>query len=115
MNYNVLVIGDSCEDEYIYGDCSRLNPEGPIPVLDKTSTEVKAGMAANVNANLKSLGIKTNLITQKETIKKTRFVDRKSNYQLLFINQTFIQSNNCNQLCNFNYIVKSISYLLSDN
>ena len=81
MNYSVLVIGDSCEDEYIYGDCSRLNPEGPIPVLDKTSTEVKAGMAANVNANLKSLGIRTNLITQKETIKKTRFVDRKSNYQ----------------------------------
>ena len=77
MNYNVLVIGDSCEDEYIYGDYSRLNQEGPIPVLDKTSTEVKAGMAANVNANLKSLGIRTNLITQKRTIKKTRFVDRK--------------------------------------
>ena len=88
MNYNVLVIGDSCEDEYIYGDCSRLNPEGPIPVLDKTSTEVKAGMAANVNANLKSLGIRTNLITQKETIKKTRFVDRKSNYQLLRVDST---------------------------
>lgn len=88
MNYSVLVIGDSCEDEYIYGDCSRLNPEGPIPVLDKTSTEVKAGMAANVNANLKSLGIRTNLITQKETIKKTRFVDRKSNYQLLRVDST---------------------------
>ena len=43
--FSVLVIGDSCDDEYIYGDCSRLNPEGPIPVLDRTSAEVKPGMA----------------------------------------------------------------------
>ena len=81
--FSVLVIGDSCDDEYIYGDCSRLNPEGPIPVLDRTDGEVKPGMAANVNANLRAFGIKTNLITQREKIIKTRFVDKKSNYQLL--------------------------------
>lgn len=88
MECNILVIGDSCDDEYIYGDCSRLNPEGPIPVLDKTSTEVTPGMASNVNDNLRSFGVRTNLITQKETIKKTRFVDRKSNYQLLRVDTT---------------------------
>ena len=88
MECNILVIGDSCDDEYIYGDCSRLNPEGPIPVLDKTSIEVTPGMASNVNDNLRSFGVRTNLITQKETIKKTRFVDRKSNYQLLRVDTT---------------------------
>tara|TARA_B100001063_G_C16759998_1_gene555425 strand:+ start:1407 stop:2183 length:777 start_codon:yes stop_codon:yes gene_type:complete len=88
MECNILVIGDSCDDEYIYGDCSRLNPEGPIPVLDKTSTEVSPGMASNVNDNLKSFGVRTNLITQKEKIKKTRFVDKKSNYQLLRVDTT---------------------------
>ena len=86
--FSVLVIGDSCDDEYIYGDCSRLNPEGPIPVLDRTSAEVKPGMAANVNANLRAFGIRTNLITQKEKIIKTRFIDKKSNYQLLRVDTT---------------------------
>lgn len=86
--FSVLVIGDSCDDEYIYGDCSRLNPEGPIPVLDRTDGEVKPGMAANVNANLRAFGIKTNLITQREKIIKTRFVDKKSNYQLLRVDTT---------------------------
>lgn len=86
--FSVLVIGDSCDDEYIYGDCSRLNPEGPIPVLDRTDGEVKPGMAANVNANLRAFGIRTNLITQKEKIVKTRFVDKKSNYQLLRVDTT---------------------------
>jgi len=86
--FSVLVIGDSCDDEYIYGDCSRLNPEGPIPVLDRTDGEVKPGMAANVNANLRAFGIRTNLITQKEKIIKTRFIDKKSNYQLLRVDTT---------------------------
>lgn len=85
---SILVIGDSCDDEYIYGDCSRLNPEGPIPILDKSNSEIKPGMAANVAANLRSLGCKTNLLTQKEKIVKTRFVDRKSNYQLLRVDTT---------------------------
>lgn len=86
--FSVLVIGDSCDDEYIYGDCSRLNPEGPIPVLDRTDGEVKPGMAANVNDNLRAFGIRTNLITQKEKIVKTRFIDKKSNYQLLRVDTT---------------------------
>ncbi len=77
MECNILVIGDSCDDEYIYGDCSRLNPEGPIPVLDKTSTEVSPGMASNVNDNLKSFGIRTNLITQKEKLKKHDLLIKK--------------------------------------
>ena len=30
--YKVLLIGDSCTDEWIYGDCSRLSPEAcPCP------------------------------------------------------------------------------------
>ena len=86
--FSVLVIGDSSDDEYIYGDCSRLNPEGPIPVLDRIDGEVKPGMAANVNANLRAFGIRTNLITQKEKIVKTRFIDKKSNYQLLRVDTT---------------------------
>jgi D-glycero-beta-D-manno-heptose-7-phosphate kinase len=85
---SILVIGDSCEDEYVYGDCNRLNPEGPIVVLDRSGVDIKPGMAANVAANLRSFGCRVNLITQKEKIRKTRFVDRKSNYQLLRVDDT---------------------------
>ena len=31
----VLLIGDSCTDEYVYGSCERLNPEAPVPILDQ--------------------------------------------------------------------------------
>ena len=30
----ILLIGDSCTDEYVYGTCDRLNPEAPVPILN---------------------------------------------------------------------------------
>ncbi len=30
----VLLIGDSCEDRYFYGDVKRLSPEAPVPILE---------------------------------------------------------------------------------
>tara|TARA_B100001094_G_C18091457_1_gene750643 strand:- start:392 stop:1066 length:675 start_codon:yes stop_codon:yes gene_type:complete len=41
------------------------------------------GMAANVCENLKSLGINVNFVTNKEEIKKTRYVDQRSNQQVM--------------------------------
>ena len=58
--YNVLLIGDSCTDEWVYGSCDRLSPEGPIPVMKYQEKQTAPGMAANVNENLKSLGININ-------------------------------------------------------
>jgi len=62
--YNVLLIGDSCTDEWVYGSCDRLSPEGPIPVLKYTEKQSAPGMAANVNENLKSLGITVNFLNK---------------------------------------------------
>ena len=84
----VLVIGDSCDDVYIFGHCKRLSPEYPIPVLDKVNNEIHPGMAANVDANLNALGIATNLLTQIEKITKTRFVDINTKQQLLRMDTT---------------------------
>ena len=81
--YNVLLIGDSCTDEWVYGSCDRVSPEGPIPVLKYTEKQSALGMAANVNENLKSLGITVNFLTNKETITKTRYVHEKSNQQIM--------------------------------
>ena len=81
--YNVLLIGDSCTDEWVYGSCDRLSPEGPIPVMKYQEKQTAPGMAANVNENLKSLGINVNFITNKEKITKTRYVDQRSNQQIM--------------------------------
>lgn len=52
----VLVIGDIIIDRYNYVTTSRKAPEAPIPVWDHCSTEYRAGGAANVAANIASIG-----------------------------------------------------------
>ena len=80
----ILVIGDSCTDVFIYGRCTRLNPEAPIPIFEPTKTVTNQGMAGNVVANLNKLGVeKVELISNHELITKTRYVEYKSNQMLL--------------------------------
>ena len=79
----VLLLGDSCEDEYIYGRCTRLSPEAPVPVLDYAKIQTKPGMAANVCLNLQSFNMEITFLTNSEKIVKTRFIDEKSNQHIL--------------------------------
>jgi len=51
----VLVIGDLVLDRYVWGDVSRVSPEGPIPVLNVTMEEARPGGAGNVAGNLARL------------------------------------------------------------
>ena len=57
----VLVIGESCDDIFIYGDVLRLSPEAPVPVIKPLREVYSKGMAENVELNLKSLGVDTEL------------------------------------------------------
>jgi rfaE bifunctional protein kinase chain/domain len=52
----VLVIGDIMVDEYIGGSVSRISPEAPVPVVEVETEELRLGGAANVAANVRSLG-----------------------------------------------------------
>ena len=79
----VLLLGDSCEDEYIYGRCNRMSPEAPVPVLDYAKIQTKPGMAANVCLNLQAFDIDITFLTNSEQLVKTRFIDEKSNQQIL--------------------------------
>ena len=79
----VLLIGDSCEDVYVYGDVNRLNPEAPVPILEPKREERTNGMAWNVYNNLLSFGIDCQMLTNDEKIVKTRFIDQRSNQQIL--------------------------------
>ena len=81
--FRVLLIGDSCTDEYVYGTCDRLNPEAPVPILNFNRKETNKGMAWNVRENLMSFGIEVVILTNEETITKTRYIDEKSNQHIL--------------------------------
>ncbi len=59
---HVLVLGDAILDEYLFGDCSRLSPEAPVPVLRVSGTRYALGGAANTAANVASLGGHATLI-----------------------------------------------------
>lgn len=52
----ILVIGDFILDVYLKGQCARLSPEAPVPVVDVLSRRECAGGAANAAANLHALG-----------------------------------------------------------
>jgi len=52
----VVVIGDIMIDRYLYGDTERLSPEAPVPVVTVRDRKAKLGGAANVAANVASMG-----------------------------------------------------------
>lgn len=81
----ILVVGDSCEDIYIYGKCERLCPDAPVPVLIPKKTIKNGGMALNVYENVKSLDVDVDIITNKKIITKTRFIDEKTNHMFVRI------------------------------
>ena len=58
----VAVVGDLMLDSYLYGDVSRISPEAPVPVMRAMSEKVVAGGAANVAANLATLGLQVNVV-----------------------------------------------------
>lgn len=55
---NIAVVGDVMLDRYFWGSVTRVSPEAPVPVIDLENETFHLGGAANVAANLSSLGIK---------------------------------------------------------
>jgi bifunctional ADP-heptose synthase (sugar kinase/adenylyltransferase) len=83
----ILIVGDSCEDVYHYGSCTRLSPEAPVPVFKEERVHVAPGMSANVRENLKQFGCSVTHITHLEQITKRRFVDSRFKQHLLRVDQ----------------------------
>ena len=61
-DYRVAVIGDVMLDCYMSGTVNRISPEAPVPVMRVTDERAVPGGAANVAANLASLGLGVNLV-----------------------------------------------------
>lgn len=87
----VLIIGESCKDVFVYGEVNRLSPEAPIPILIPKNTTINFGMAMNVMNNFISMSKnefhEVECLHQNKEIVKTRFVEDKSNYPFLRIDE----------------------------
>ena len=51
----ILVLGESCQDIFHYGECKRLCPAAPVPVFNSIHMIKNGGMAKNVEKNLRQL------------------------------------------------------------
>lgn len=60
-NAHVMVFGDVMLDKYWSGDCKRISPEAPVPVIQVQREQLKPGGAANVAVNITHLGAKADL------------------------------------------------------
>jgi len=58
---SVLVVGDVMLDQYFWGEVRRISPEAPVPVFELREISHALGGAANVAANLRGLGVRTEL------------------------------------------------------
>jgi bifunctional ADP-heptose synthase (sugar kinase/adenylyltransferase) len=112
----VTVIGEYCLDIFVYGDVNRLSPEAPVPVLQPIETTQNPGMAGNVVENVLSLKPNCRIINfhQSNPIKKTRYVDRKSNHMFLRVDENdFAEPFNLN-ISKTNSIINSDIVIVSD-
>jgi len=63
MTNKILVVGDVMLDEYWYGNTNRISPEAPVPIVNFDNKDLRLGGAANVAANISSLGGNVTLLS----------------------------------------------------
>lgn len=59
---HILVVGDVMLDQFLWGKCSRISPEAPVPVVEINRESFFPGGAANVARNLRALGAPCRLL-----------------------------------------------------
>lgn len=114
---NFLVIGETCNDKFIYGKVERICPEAPVPVFRPTRETNHLGMAANVLANLKAIAKSEQddkntfqLFTNNCKGSKTRYVDQVSNQMLIRVdNESYLSHKNLENINFKNYDAVLIS------
>ncbi len=83
----ILIVGDSCTDVFVYGEITRLSPEAPVPVFNPLRQKENDGMARNVANNVEALKTTILTLTNKNNIRKVRYVDDKSNQLVLRVDE----------------------------
>jgi len=102
----ILVIGDSCIDVFRYGKVTRIAPEAPVPIIVPEKETSNPGMAGNVVANLKALNAEVEFFTNKNEIRKVRYVCSKYNHLLLRVDE----NDTCERVNMANFALKIASF-----
>jgi D-beta-D-heptose 7-phosphate kinase/D-beta-D-heptose 1-phosphate adenosyltransferase len=84
--FQILLIGDSCIDEYQYGTVDRISPEAPVPIFKYLRSEEKPGMVYNVRNNLEKLGCHVTLLTR-DPSRKIRLIDSRTGHHITRIDR----------------------------
>lgn len=114
MNKKILIIGETCLDQYVYGTIDRVCPEAPVlcfKTMDKSTTNL--GMASNVKANLENLCSSTqiDIITNTNNIIKKRFIDNK--YNTIVFREDIEDKCNRIKITDYNFFIYDI-IIISD-
>ena len=107
--YNILLVGDNCEDRYQFGYVDRISPEAPVPVFRFSHDDFRPGMAGNVYQNLIALGCCVDFNYDQISL-KTRLIDIRSKQQLLRIDHDLVSQPldlSARDLSDYNAIVVS--------
>lgn len=100
MKNDILIVGDSCKDIFVYCDTLRLAPDYPVPVLNIVNQTENPGMSMNVKRNIETeipCDIHTN--SNWEFITKTRYVHEKTNHMFCRVDsKDIVYRINCKNL-----------------
>ena len=89
---SILVIGETCQDNFVYCDVRRLAPDIPVPVLEINHQVQNPGMAMNVQRNIMRFEKRCDLLTNPdwESMTKTRYVHESTNHTFIRIDTPHI-------------------------
>jgi D-beta-D-heptose 7-phosphate kinase/D-beta-D-heptose 1-phosphate adenosyltransferase len=83
----ILLLGDTCIDEYHYGVVERISPEAPVPIFTEKSYKSFPGMAGNVERNLTNLGLNVASIFGNNVSVKIRYIEQRHNHHIIRIDK----------------------------
>jgi|TARA_R110000744_G_scaffold4455_2_gene16112 bifunctional ADP-heptose synthase (sugar kinase/adenylyltransferase) len=87
----ILVIGETCIDEFVYGQVDRISQESPCPIfLANDIKESTGGMCTNVKNNIEHLSgdLVVDIVTNTSPIIKRRLIDTRHNVMVYRIDES---------------------------
>lgn len=79
MDKKILLIGDFCVDEFIYGVTKRKSPEGDGLVFNPIKTVISDGMGGHVKKHLERFAYSPDTLFPRSSIKKIRYLNIETN------------------------------------
>lgn len=94
-NFKILVVGDIMLDHYIYGDCNRISPEAPVPVVEVKSESYTLGGAGNVVKNLNAFKCEVDIVCVVGDDENANIVTNILEKENALINSVVIDEDRC--------------------